>query len=385
MNSWLSALERYLTIRRSLGSDLRTDERILRRFLAFADQEGAAHLSTALFLRWQAAFGHANRHTWALRLGIIRRFAHWLHSIDPQHEVPPQTLMPSRYRRARPYIYSDDDIRRIVATAAALPSLNGLRALTCSTLFGLLAVTGLRISEALSLNATDVDLDAGVLTIRRGKFGKARLLPLSDSTTAQLTAYARERDRLLEAPSEPFFVSDRGTRLTDCSARYNFAAVCQRTGLRPVTPYHKHGRGPRLHDLRHTFAVRTLEHWYRLGMDPAREMLKLTTYLGHAHPAHTYWYIEAVPELLALASRRAVASLAEEHTHDDHDPSSTGPAVLHRSAQHPDGRKPAHDRRVSRHLPSAPTLRQHADRPRADAPHPRRSVHGPGRRLPRPS
>jgi integrase/recombinase XerD len=312
MNPWVRALERYLTIRRSLGYALRADERVLRRFVAFADQEGVTHLSTALFLRWQAAFGHANRHTWAGRLRVIRRFGHWLQSLDPQHEVPPQTLMPSRYRRTRPYIYRDDDIHRIVATAAALPSLNGLRALTCSTLFGLLAVTGLRISEALALNATDVDLDAGVLTVRRGKFGKARLLPLSDSTTAQLRAYARERNRLLGAPSVPFFVSDRGTRLTDCGARYNFAAVCQRIGLRPVTPYRKHGRGPRLHDLRHTFAVRTLVHWYRLGVDPAREMLKLTTYLGHADPAHTYWYIEAVPELLALASQRAEASLAEE-------------------------------------------------------------------------
>jgi len=221
-------------------------------------------------------------------------------------------LIPSGYRRARPYIYSDDDIRRIVETAAALPSLNGLRALTCSTLFGLLAVTGLRISEALSLNAADVDLEAGVLTLRRGKLGKARLLPLSDSTTARLAAYARERDRLLGAPSDPFFVSDRGPRLTACGARYNFAVVCQRIGLRPITTYYRHGRGPRLHDLRHTFAVRTLVHWYRSGQDPAREMLKLTTYLGHAHPAHTYWYIEAVPELLALASQRAQASLAEE-------------------------------------------------------------------------
>jgi len=312
MNDWSHELERYLTLRRSLGYALRPDERILRRFLAFADQEGATHLSTTLFLRWQAVCDHATRPTWARRLGIIRRFAQWLHGLDPQHEVPPPTVIPSGYRRARPYIYSDDDLRCIVQTAAALPSLNGLRACTCATLFGLLAVTGLRISEALSLNAADVDLAAGVLTLRRGKGGKARLLPLAASTTAQLAAYARERDRLLGAPSEPFFVSDRGTRLTDCGARYNFAVVCQRIGLRPVTTYYRHGHGPRLHDLRHTFAVRTLVQWYRSGQDPAREMLKLTTYLGHAHPAHTYWYIEAVPELLALAAQRAEASRAKE-------------------------------------------------------------------------
>src|SRR5262249_26539757 len=128
MNPWARELECYLTIRRSLGYALRADERILRRFIAFADQEGATHLSTALFLRWQETCGHATRHTWAQRLGIIRRFAQWLHGLDPQHEVPPPTVIPSGYRRARPYIYSDDDLRCIVQTAAALPSLNGLRA-----------------------------------------------------------------------------------------------------------------------------------------------------------------------------------------------------------------------------------------------------------------
>lgn len=281
MSTWTEELDRYLTIRRGLGCDLGTAERILRRFIAFAEQEGAEHVSTTLVLRWQAAFGRANRQTWARRLGILRLFAQWLHGIDPKHEVPPQTLIPGRYRRARPYIYSDEEIRRIVETAAGLPSTNGIRALTCSTLFGLIAVTGLRISEALSLDAADVDLDAGVLTLRRGKLGRARLLPVSGSTTARLAAYARERDRLLGAPSEPFFVSDRGERLTDCGARYNFAAVCQAIGLRPAERYHRHGRGPRIHDLRHTFAVRTLVSWYRSGKDPAREMIKLTTYLGH--------------------------------------------------------------------------------------------------------
>jgi integrase/recombinase XerD len=177
-------------------------------------------------------------------------------------------------------------------------------------LFGLIAVTGLRISEALSLDVTDVDLASGVLSLRYGKFGKARLLPLADSTTLRLAAYAKERDRLLGAMSDPFFVSDQGERLTAGGARYNFAVVCQTIGLRPAETRRRHGRGPRIHDLRHTFAVRTLLHWYRTGQDPTREMIKLTTYLGHANPGHTYWYIEAVPELLALASQRAETSLA---------------------------------------------------------------------------
>jgi integrase/recombinase XerD len=175
-----------------------------------------------------------------------------------------------------------------------------------------IAVAGLRVSEALSLDVADVDLEMGILTLRRGKLGKARLLPLSVSTTVQLAAYARERDRLLGATPEPFFVSDHGERVTDCGARYNFAAVCQTIGLRPAEKFQRHGRGPRIHDLRHTFAVRTLIDWYRTGKDPGREMIKLTTYLGHASPVHTYWYIEAVPELLELASERAVASLAQE-------------------------------------------------------------------------
>jgi integrase len=305
MSALSAELDRYLTIRRGLGYELATAERILRRFAAFAEQEGADLISTDLFLRWQEAFGHANRQTWANRLVVVRLFAQWLHCINPRHEVPPRALIPSRHRRPRPHIYSDEEIRRIVEAAAELPSINGIRALTCSTLFGLIAVTGLRISEALSLDVTDVDLKAGVITLRRGKLGKARLLPLSDSTMSRLASYAKERDQLLGRPSEPFFVADRGERLTDCGARYNFAAVCQAIGLRPAEKFKRHGHGPRIHDLRHTFAVRTLVNWYRAGKDPAREMIKLTTYLGHANPAHTYWYIEAVPELLDLASRRA--------------------------------------------------------------------------------
>jgi integrase/recombinase XerD len=312
MSTLSKELDGYLTIRRSLGYDLGTTERILRRFITFAEQEDAAYITSDLFLRWQETFGHANRHTWACRLGKVRLFAQWLHGIDQKHEVPPQALIPSRYRRARPYIYSDEEIRRIVETAATLPSINGIRPLTYSTLFGLIAVTGLRISEALSLDVADIDLEAGVLTLRRGKLGKARLLPVSDSTTVRLVAYAKERDQLLGAPPEPFFVSDHGERLTDGSARYNFAAVCQTIGLRPAEKFNRHGHGPRIHDLRHTFAVRTLVNWYRTDTDPSREMIKLTTYLGHANPAHTYWYIEAVPELLDLASQRAEASLTRE-------------------------------------------------------------------------
>jgi integrase len=258
MSALSKELDRYLTIRRDLGYDLATAERILRRFIAFTEQEGADLISTNLFLRWRETFGHANRETWANRLVVVRLFAQWLHCIDPRHEVPPQALIPSRHRRPRPHIYSDEEIRRIVEVAAELPSINGIRALTCSTLFGLIAVTGLRVSEALSLDASDVDLEAGLVTLRRGKLGKARLLPVSASTTARLIAYAGERDRLLGTPSKPFFVSDRGDRLTDCGARYNFAAVCQIIGLRPAEKFGRHGHGPRIHDLRHSSGNRII-------------------------------------------------------------------------------------------------------------------------------
>jgi integrase/recombinase XerD len=224
--------------------------------------------------------------------------------MDSKHQVPPQSLIPNHTRRPHPYIYSEDEIRCIVETAAELPSINGIRALTCSTLFGLIAVTGLRVSEALSLDTADIDLENGVVTLRKGKLGKARLMPVSDCTRTRLSDYAKERDRLLAAPSAAFFVSDRGERLTDCGARYNFAVVCQTIGLRPLQRFKRHGRGPRIHDLRHTFAVRTLLNWYRNGKEPAREMITLSTYLGHSNPADTYWYIEAVPELLELASAR---------------------------------------------------------------------------------
>lgn len=312
MSTWSQELDRYLSVRRGLGYDLRTTERILRRFIAFAEGRNADHITTDLFLRWLDAVGHAQQQTKAGYLRAVRPFATWLHGINPDHEVLPRSLIPGRLHRSRPYIYSEDDIRRIVEAAAELPSINGVRALTSATLFGLIAVTGLRVSEAVSLKADDVDLATGVLTVRCGKLGKARLLPLAGSTTAHMAVYADERDRLLGRRPESFFVSDRGEHLTDCGARYNFAAVCRSVGLRQASKFHRHGRGPRIHDLRHTFAVRTIINWYRAGKDPAREMIKLSTYLGHSDPAHTYWYIEAVPELLELASHRAADALAGE-------------------------------------------------------------------------
>ena len=304
-------LDRYLAVRRRLGYDLTTSERILRRFTRFADAEHAAHIDTSLFLRWHATLGNANAMTRSARLTAVRLFAQWLSSFDPAHVPPPRGLLPNTVKRSRPYIYSDAEITSIVAAARDLPSIYGLRGLTCSTLFALIAVTGLRVSEALALDVDDLDVNNGVLRVRRGKNGKERLLPLDPSTVERLIDYKIKRDRLIGRPVMPLFVTDKVTRLTDCTARYNFAQISQQIGLRSDQHYYRHGRGPRIHDLRHTFAVRTMVDWYRNGKDPAREMIRLTTYLGHSSPSGTYWYLEAIPELLDLAMARATANGAE--------------------------------------------------------------------------
>lgn len=298
-------LDRYLTIRRSLGYDLATSARVLYRFVAFAESECAEHITPDLFLRWQVASSAAGGGNWATKLGMVRLFAQWLHGLDPGNEPPPRGLIPHYRRRTRPYVYSEAEIADIVRTAAGLPSIYGLRRLTYATLFGLIAATGLRIGEALALDTGDVDIELGMLTIRRAKLGKARLVPIADSVAERLRAYIAERDRLLGVPVVALFVQESGRRVGDCAARYNFAQVCQRLGMRAAQKHNRHGRGPRIHDLRHTFAARTMITWYRSGRDPTREMIKLTTYLGHRSPENTYWYIEAVPELLELAAARA--------------------------------------------------------------------------------
>ena len=310
--SLLAEQQRYLSIRRRLGADLSTEERILRRFTNFADKDGAEYVDTRLIMRWLESLPAASPGTRGARFRAARQFALWLHGMDSRHEVPPQGLVPAHVQRVHPHIYSDAEILAIVEHAKTLPSVYGSRGLTCSTLFGLIAVTGLRINEALSLDQGDLDIETGVLRVRFGKLGKERLLPLDRTVVRQLERYGRERDRLLGLRSEAMFVTCDGHRLGDCGARYNFALVCQQIGLRQRQSQKRHGRGPRIHDLRHTFAVRTMLNWYRSGHDVGREMIKLTTWLGHASPANTYWYLEAVPELLELASARIMSAAEKE-------------------------------------------------------------------------
>jgi integrase len=305
MSKLREAAERYLQLRRQLGYKLQVASPLLRNFVAFAEREGAARVTTDLALRWARQPAGAQPAHWAKRLGVVRRFAAWLSASDRGTEVPPSGLLPCHYRRRRPYIYSDEEVEAIVRAAGRLPSPTGLKGRTFSTLFGLLAVTGLRISEALALDRQDVDLGEGVLRIRGTKFSKSRLVAVHSSTREALADYARERDRVVQQPATgAFFLSERGSRMTGCSARGNFAKVSREVGLRVLTPGRRHGRGPRLHDMRHRFAVRTLLTWYRSGVDVETEIPKLAAYLGHAHISDLYWYIEAVPELLQLAADR---------------------------------------------------------------------------------
>lgn len=305
MSDLRQALGEYVAIRRSLGFELRLPANLLLRFVAFAEAEDASYITTELALRWAKQPAAALPSTWAWRLGMVRRFAAWHSATDPRTQVPPEGLLPHRYRRKPPYIYTDNTIECLIQAARGLPSSRGLRAHTYPTLFGLLAVTGMRINEALKLDREDVGLVEGILNIRRTKFGKSRLVPVHASSREALKAYAETRDRILPDLSTPaFFVSERRTRITEWIARYTFAKVSQQIGLREAAK--GHGRGPRLHDMRHRFAARTLIEWYRAGIDVEREIPKLATYLGHVHVNDTYWYLEAVPELLQLAAERWV-------------------------------------------------------------------------------
>jgi integrase/recombinase XerD len=177
-------LDDYIAVRRSLGYDLSFAARVLRGFTRFADQEGTDHITVDLFLRWKKGFGKADNNTWSARLGMVRMFAGWLQGQDARTEVPPLGLIAGKQRRGRPYIYPEAEVAMIVARAAKLPSRYGIRGWTCSTLFGLIAVTGLRINEAIALDEGDVDLNEGVITVKRGKNGTARFVPLAPSTVA---------------------------------------------------------------------------------------------------------------------------------------------------------------------------------------------------------
>jgi len=307
MSALHEALSEYVTVRRALGTRLSEPAQTLRQFVTFVERAGSPRITTQLALRWAMMPKGVQPATWARRLSMVRRFAAWWSVFDPATEVPPPRLLPARKRRRPPHIFTDEEIRRLMATAAQRPSRTGLRGLTYTTLIGLLAATGLRPGEALILDRSDVDLHEGILSIRESKFGKSRLVPIVSSTREVLQQYATQRDALCVRPSSPaFLLSEGGRRVQGSAARDMFAKLTCEIGLRRAIRPKRWGRGPRLQDLRHTFTTRRLVEWYRAGVDVGRELPKLATYLGHVEVGLTYWYIEAIPELLTLATERLV-------------------------------------------------------------------------------
>jgi len=301
MNDLHAALDEYLSVRRTLGFKLRDEGTALPKFLSFLEKNGALYITTGLALQWATQPQNVLPSHWARRLTMVRIFAQFRSAVDCRTEIPPQGLLPYRYRRKTPYIYDDDEISQLLKAASNLQSTTALRASTYTTLFGLIASTGMRISEPIALDCKDVDLTQAILTVRWTRFGKTRLIPIHSSTVDKLEEYSRLRSRIFIRPKSPsFFVSEQGTRLTHWSVRYTFVKLSREIGLR--APHDSHG--PRVHDMRHTFAVKTLLRWYQTGVDVERHMPELATYLGHAHVNDTYWYISAVPELLSLATKR---------------------------------------------------------------------------------
>lgn len=304
MKSLRCHLTEYIVARRALGTQLQEPARTLGRFLEFLRRKKAKFITIPLALEWSQQSKNVQRATWARKLSMVRQFARWLNVIEPGHQVPPPRLLQVRHRRNKPHIYSDEEIARLMEAATALPSPRGMKALTLKTLIGLLTATGLRPGEAAALENRDVDLQAGILVVRESKFGKSRHVPVHPSAVAALEHYAQQRDRIFPYPcSSCFFVSDDGIALDLGAVRRWFCKISTACGMRKSSGGKRCGRGPRLQDLRHAFATKRLVEWYRTGCNVPLQMPKLAAYLGHSSVACTYWYIEAVPELLELATK----------------------------------------------------------------------------------
>jgi integrase/recombinase XerD len=306
MSPLATALADYLTVRRRLGFKLVRAGQLLRDFVAFMDEHDATTVTTELAMAWATRPSDGQPAWWGARLSAVRIFARHLQTIDLATEVPPADILPARRQRATPYLYSASDIDALIAAARRLRSEH--RAATYATLIGLLAVTGMRVGEAIRLDLDDIDWSAGSLTIRASKFGKSREVVLHPTTTEALRAYARRRQQLCARPGMPsFFVSTTGSRLIYQNVHSTFHQLVGVAGLAPRSPRCR----PRPHDLRHTFAVNTLLAWYRDGLDVVSRIHLLSTYLGHLEPSHTYWYLSASPELLGLVAERLERTLGE--------------------------------------------------------------------------
>jgi integrase/recombinase XerD len=291
------ALADYLKTRRALGFKLTRDGDLLPEFVAFLDERRCTYVTTAAALVWAAQPKAGSPMWWTKRLAIVRGFAKYLQTIDARTEVPPLDAFPHSRSRSAPYVYSAADLTALVSATDTLVS--PLRTATYKTLLGLLAVTGMRVGEAVALDDRDIDARRAVLEIRKAKFAKSREVPLHRSSMQALQRYRRDRDRL--APrrrSSSFFVSSVGTRLIYNNVHETFLRLVYASGLGRRRPR------PTIHDLRHSFAIQTVLRWYRDGSDVEARLPLLSTFLGHVGPSSTYWYLSAVPELLEAATVR---------------------------------------------------------------------------------
>ena len=305
MNTLRQAVQEYLTLRRGLGFKLHDAGKGLLDFVTFMEQHRASYITQTLALDWAQQPVKTQPAHWAQRLSFVRGFARHRSATDPRTEIPAQGLLPFQPKRARPYLYSDDEIRRLLRAALDMPcrfERSALRPWAFHCLFGLLSVSGMRLGEARNLELDDVDLAAAVLTIRSTKFGKSRLVPLHASTCEVLTDYIARRKRHWEdrPVSSALFVSNWGNRLDVGEIHRTFYALSRKIGLRGASDSH----GPRLHDMRHVFATNTLVHWYQSDQDPERLLPILSAYLGHVHVEDTQWYLSGSPELMREAMRR---------------------------------------------------------------------------------
>ncbi len=304
MSALREAVRDYLELRHSLGFKLEDAGLKLPRFVAFLEERGSSRITTALALEWAQQPTAVQPAEWARRLGEVRGLARYCHASDPLTEIPPQGLLPHRSTRARPYLYSDQEVEQLLAAALKLPTnwhRTPLYPWKFHCVLGLLSTTGMRMSEALNLQVSDVDLDQALLTVRGAKLGKSRLIPLHASTRDVLADYLRRRTEYFGTAVSPYlFVSDRGNQMDQSRLHRTFYTLSRSIGLRAADASH----GPRLHDFRHRFAVKVLLAWYQSGQDSTRLMPVLSTYLGHVSVEDTYWYLSAWPELMAHAMSR---------------------------------------------------------------------------------
>jgi integrase len=301
-----AALADYLGLRRSLGHKLVAEGRQLARLVAYLEDlgEDTVTMRTTLPFVFDPDLDPATSIP-ARRLMAVRGFARYLAGVNPRTEIPPAGLVSYRRRRRTPYLFTDDDVAAVIRCVRAATPLP-FRADTLATVVGLLAVTGMRVSEALRLDRRDVDWDDAVILVRDTKFHKGRNLPVSPSTIAALHAYARQRDRHRPLPvTTRLFVSMTGTPVAYSHFGAAFRAAVQAAGIGVGS-----ATRPRVHDLRHAFAMRTLLGWYRAGLDVEALLPRLSTYLGHREPRFTYTYLSAAPELLAQAAYRLEAAQA---------------------------------------------------------------------------